>query len=172
MPTISEAYRKQNEQAHVAPGWGTTGHRFAGLINNLYLVTHSDSILDYGAGKQTLKRAILDINPKARVFCYDPCIPEISKSPGKHDLVTCTDVFEHVEPDHLDDFLDDIARVMRNTGFFTISTVPAIKKLPDGRNAHLIVEDYRWWLPKIWERFNITVYQNLGTEFSVIVDKI
>lgn len=61
---------------------------------------------------------------------------------------------------------------MRNTGFFTISTVPAIKKLPDGRNAHLIVEDYRWWLPKIWERFNITVYQNLGTEFSVIVDKI
>jgi len=31
----------------------------------------------------------------------------------------------------------------------------AVKVLPDGRNAQLIQEDFRFWLPKLWTRFDI-----------------
>jgi hypothetical protein len=36
---------------------------------------------------------------------------------------------------------------------------PALKTLPDGRNAHLIQEPVEWWLPKIMQRFDLHTFQ-------------
>jgi hypothetical protein len=55
-------------------------------------------------------------------------------------MVACIDVLEHIEPKLLENVLDDLQRVTREIGFFTVSTVLAEKTLADGRNAHLIVE--------------------------------
>ena len=72
-------------------------------------------------------------------------------------------MLENIEPDCLDDVLDDLQRVTRKNLFVEVSTQKAIHKLPDGRNAHLIVEPCRWWINQLWDRFElITITANLG----------
>jgi hypothetical protein len=47
---------------------------------------------------------------------------------------------------------------------------PALKTLPDGRNAHLIQEPVEWWLPKIMQRFDLQTFQMSSERgFYVIV---
>jgi hypothetical protein len=46
--------------------------------------------------------------------------------------------------------------------FITIHTGPAMKHLPDGRNAHLTQEPIEWWLPKLTDRFDIQTLQKVG----------
>lgn len=164
--TISESYRKLNEALHTSrPDYGASGARHAEMIAGLATVMKTESILDYGAGKQTLAQAL----PQFPVRSYDPCVPGIDALPEPADLVTCTDVLEHIEPEHLDAVLNDLKRVTRRLCYLTVATRPAKKTLPDGRNAHLIQQPYEWWLPRIWARFQIDQFQNVGRhEFIVI----
>jgi hypothetical protein len=80
---------------------------------------------------------------------YDPGIPADSALPAPADLVVCTDVLEHIEPEHLDAVLAHIFRLAQRAVFLQIALFPAKKTLPDGRNAHLIVQPANWWLDKI-----------------------
>ena len=166
MTLISDAYKEQNIEAHKEPAWGTTAHHYANLVRGLSNELHAESILDYGAGKQTLKGAC----PELPIQSYDPAISEISLPPEPCDLVCCIDVLEHIEPEYLDNVLDDLQRVTKKMGFFDISTVKAIKKLPDGRNAHLIIESEHFWLPKLLDRFGIGMVRNEGNALTVFVN--
>jgi len=105
-------------------------------------------ILDYGCGKGKL-----GIGKR-----YDPGIPDFSADPDPADLLVCTDVLEHIEPEYLDDVLNHMASKMKHAGYITIGCGPAAKKLPDGRNAHLIVKPPAWWLEKLAEYFIVTGY--------------
>jgi hypothetical protein len=67
----------------------------------------------------------------------------------------CIDVLEHIEPEYLDGVLTDLKRVTKKVGFFTIATREANKKLEDGRNTHLIVENKDWWKEKLLKYFDI-----------------
>jgi len=64
-------------------------------------------------------------------------------------MLISTDVLEHIEPFFLDDVLKDIHNLFQKNAFLIIATSPAKKFLPDGRNAHLIVETPGWWKEKI-----------------------
>jgi hypothetical protein len=44
--------------------------------------------------------------------------------------------------------------LFKNHAWFIIACYPAKKLLPDGRNAHLIIESPIWWLDKIKDVFN------------------
>lgn len=165
---ISDDYMQQQKQLHQNKGkneYGIMGHIYADGIVQLAMVTGSQaSILDYGCGKQTLKNAM----PQFRVDGYDPCIEGLDAEPEPHDLVVCTDVLEHIEPEYLDDVLDHIAELTRKAVFLSISTRLAKKTLPDGRNAHLIVQPYQWWMPKLWERFTIGTMQNIDNQTLIV----
>ncbi len=124
----------------------------------------SRDILDYGCGQRTLER---DLGFAIRN--YDPCISGLDAAPDPADLVVCTDVLEHIEPECLDEVLDDLQRLTRNAGFFVIATRPAEKTLPDGRNAHLIQEPLGWWMPKLTARFEVTQLKEMVGEFAVVV---
>jgi len=76
---ISPQYRKILEKAHEETSWATTGQMYASLTYKL--AQDCQSILDFGAGKQSLAKAINKIDPRKPVFGYDPAIPEISKLP-------------------------------------------------------------------------------------------
>jgi hypothetical protein len=102
-------------------------------------------VLDYGCGKGNL-----GIGRK-----YDPAIPEYAKDPDPADLVVCTDVLEHIEPECLEDVLKHIQSKCRKKAFFVISTRPAKKILPDGRNAHLIIQPSGWWVSTLSRYFSI-----------------
>lgn len=105
-------------------------------------------ILDYGCGKGKL-----GLGRK-----YDPAIPEFFADPEPADLLVSTDVLEHIEPDLLDNVLIHMKSKMKKQGFLTIGCSPAAKKLPDGRNAHLIVQSPDWWIEKLKEHFTILSY--------------
>lgn len=54
-------------------------------------------------------------------------------------------------------------------GLYTVCTVPALKELPDGRNAHLIVQNQDWWIPRFRQRFFLEAVQVVENDFLVIV---
>jgi hypothetical protein len=161
---ISQNYREQNTQLHkTRPDYGIGGCKHVAMIRELAQAMNTRDILDYGCGKRTLEDAL-----GFEISNYDPAFSEISAAPSPADLVVCTDVLEHIEPECLEAVLDDLARVTRKMIFMTIATRPAKKHLPDGRNAHLIQQDLRWWLPKLWDRFTLSSVHNLGGELLVV----
>ena len=89
---------------------------------------------------------------------YDPAFPEYGE-PRPADLVCCIDVLEHIEPAFVENVLDDLQRVTAGVGVFTVDTGPAMKILPDGRNAHLILKPVAWWLPKFLDRFELNRFE-------------
>jgi hypothetical protein len=162
---ISPEYAELNKKLHEdRPDYGVSGAKWASSVQQFAEMLQTRDILDYGCGKRSLQDALgFDIHN------YDPSVPGFSGQPAPADVVACTDVLEHIEPECLDDVLDDLRRVTKKLGFFTIATRPAKKFLADGRNAHLIQKDARWWLDKLWEKFHIQQFNDLGGELLVIV---
>jgi hypothetical protein len=157
MTLISESYRAMNADLHASsPKYGTSGHRWAPVVMQLAAQFKAYTVLDYGCGKSTLLKALPPLAERPiRFEQYDPCIPGLDEPPEPADLVVCTDVLEHIEPDCLEAVLDDLHRVTLKAVFLEIACRPAKKTLPDGRNAHLTQEPPDWWLPKLdarWQR--------------------
>jgi len=162
---ISESYRALNRQLHESTdAYGTSGSRWVDLVRTLSERVNASSILDYGCGKGRLRESLGEI-----VHEYDPAIPGKSDPPELADVVVCTDVLEHVEPECIEAVIDDLGRLTRRVALLTVNTAPANKILSDGRNAHLIVQPSRWWLPRIMERFELAQFDLLEVEFSVLV---
>jgi len=151
---ITEEYRKLNEQMHTEKkAYGTSGVKLAGYVKNVADKLGTTDILDYGCGKGTLAA-----NLPFDIHQYDPCVPEHARTPEPADIVICSDVLEHIEPDCLLDVLDDLYRVTKQSILLVIHHGPAKKHLPDGRNAHLIQEDEQFWLTLIMQRFVVRMF--------------
>lgn len=164
---ITEHYKQLNADLHKSnQSYGMSGGKWANQIAELSIALDTRDVLDYGCGKSTLA-----LNLPFQINQYDPAIAKYAKRPDPADIVVCTDVLEHIEPDCLDSVLDDLRRLMKKVGFFTVATRPARKTLGDGRNAHLIQENYRWWLPRLLDRFEIKNINVEEDEFIVFVMK-
>lgn len=156
---ITNQYLEQNRCLHKAGNFGISGYKWAPTVS--WIIHHHQikHVLDYGAGQQTLKNALKD-SFDTRIDCYDPAIPELSMAPASAELLTCTDVLEHIEPDNIENVLDHICSIATRYVFLVIPTGPAAKILPDGRNAHLIQRPVQWWLPKLIKRFDLISLNN------------
>lgn len=154
---ISDEYREQNRLLHEDPKkhYGVAGKAYVNIIKDLYIKHDCDSVLDYGCGKGQMR----DVLPRHNVQCYDPAIPEFSALPEPADLVLCLDVMEHIEPECLDEVLDHIRSLTQKACLMSVSVRKAKKTLPDGRNAHLIIEPVEWWLEKIISRFTLQGFE-------------
>jgi hypothetical protein len=143
---ITESYRQLNQQLHESnPAYGVSGQKYAQIVRALMDQLGTSDVLDYGAGKCTLQRAL-----GQPITNFDPCVPGLDTPPRRpFDIVACTDVLEHIEPDCVDAVLADLRRVTHKVCFMVIHTGPAKKFLADGRNAHLIQEGEDWWRPRI-----------------------
>jgi hypothetical protein len=169
---ISEEYRAMQRKLHEEPGYGVASLDYAPLLARVIQATGATELLDYGAGKGRLGEALRQhVKGPLRVHYYDPAIPAWSAPPAPCELVACIDVLEHIEPHLLDNVLADLQRVTLRQGFFTAHTQPAAKVLPDGRNAHLIQQPARWWLPKLMERFELFTFNLLPMGFCVVVER-
>jgi 2-polyprenyl-3-methyl-5-hydroxy-6-metoxy-1,4-benzoquinol methylase len=103
---------------------------------------------------------------------YDPAIAGKEASPAPADLVVCTDVLEHVEPELLDHVLDHLQGLARRLLFLVVATRSAKKTLEDGRNAHLIVEPDAWWRDTLERRLSIVHWRSLEGRFSVLLEPL
>lgn len=156
---ITDLYRSEQAELHGAhDDYGSASVALAPTVGRIVRVIRPRSVLDYGAGKQRLIRALPEL-PGYRA--YDPALAEIAAEPEPADLVVCLDVLEHIEPGLLPTVLDHIAGLARPHLLASVSTRPARRVLSDGRNAHLIQQPPEWWLPQIWPRLELTSFSLL-----------
>lgn len=167
---ISSAYRQEQQKLHENPDYGVASVSFAPIITQLINTLGVTEILDYGCGKARLAKSIKP-NHEVTVNLYDPGVIEYSATPDSAQMVCCIDVLEHIEPEHLDAVLDDLQRCVEFFGVFSIHTGPAIKTLSDGRNAHLIQQPAKWWLPKLLSRFDLMSFSLVPNGFFVVVKR-
>lgn len=165
---ISSGYRKLQTQLHTDPNYGVASIAAAPMVSRICNQYEIQELLDYGCGKSRLSQN-LDVDHDMRVQLYDPAIEEWAEDPEPSEMVACIDVLEHIEPDLLENVLDDLKRCTVRVGLFSVSTEPAMKTLADGRNAHLIVKPASWWLPKILERWDLHTFQKTPDGFFVLV---
>jgi 2-polyprenyl-3-methyl-5-hydroxy-6-metoxy-1,4-benzoquinol methylase len=165
---ISESYRGEQTALHNNHNYGVASVEFAPIVTKIINQMQIAEMLDYGAGKGRLAQSI-EPDHDISITHYDPAIPAWAETPDSHQFVTCIDVLEHIEPDLIDNVLDDLVRVTEIMGFFSIHTGPAVKVLSDGRNAHLIQEPSSWWLPKIMSRFELLSFTRTKNGFYVTV---
>ena len=168
---ISPEYRDLNADLHrTNQAYGISSSKWAATVKSLAKSLNALTVLDYGAGKCRLREGVEEFGELPfMLFEYDPAIERLRD--GKHpaDLVVCTDVLEHIEPACLTDVLNDLRALTLKAAFLTVATRPAKKVLADGRNAHLIQQSARWWLPSLMERWELVNFNNLGGEFAVVL---
>jgi hypothetical protein len=178
---ISEEYRQLNRNLHDSSEvYGISGQKYvehvSNLLHTLGFPEKVPTVLDYGCGKSTLRQSLGHVANGAITADgnwqdYDPCIPGKDMPPKPADLVVCTDVMEHIEPECLDAVLDDLRRLTKVLLFIIVATRSANKTLSDGRNAHLIIEPAKWWLAKFMERFELVLFQRTDMgEFFVLLE--
>jgi hypothetical protein len=157
---ITDKYKTLLRKFHAeCDEYGTSGHKYvkdvAMLAGQLAKTYKSLTVLDYGSGKRTLEKAMPRILG-VKIKNFDPGLESSNGFvPKPTDMVVCTDVLEHVEPECLENVLDELQRLTKKVIYISVALKPAQKELPDGRNAHLIVQPFDWWLPEIKKRFQL-----------------
>lgn len=150
---ITPTYLASQRWLHQRPkGYGGGGYNWAEQVAGLIKDHGCMSMLDYGCGQGKLAEALLK---KSDLLCdiheYDPAI-DGKTTIEKHktfDLVTCTDVLEHIEPDRLPVVIEHIFKLANKIVFLVIATRPSNKFFPDGRNVHLTIEPANWWRERL-----------------------
>jgi hypothetical protein len=165
---ISPDYKAQQEKLHENENYGVASVHYAPIVSEICNKLEVQHLLDYGAGKCRLFQSI-KVGHKMKLQAYEPAIEKLSTRPVPAEMVACIDVLEHIEPECLDNVLDDLAHLTEAVAFLTIHTGPAVKVLADGRNAHLTQQPMEWWLPKIWERFDIQTVQVTGEHAFYVI---
>lgn len=117
-------------------------------------------LIDYGSGKgyQYLEKRVHEAWGGLLPYCYDVGVIQLGKRPtGVFNGLICTDVMEHIDPDDVDEILNDAFSFLDVDGpafaYFHISTRPAGKTFDDGENVHLCVRPGQWWDRKL-DRFH------------------
>jgi hypothetical protein len=171
-PLITPSYAELNRKLHESRAdYGAGSEKWVPVAAKLAEGNNLGSILDYGAGKGDLERCLRKHwagAPVCEVISYDPAVPGMEfKKPC--DLVICTDVLEHVEPECVEAVLDDLRDMTLGMAFVTVSTMPAEKILEDGRNAHICLRDARWWTQQLWDRFEIIRFERVGGDIRYVM---
>ena len=144
---------------------------FAKILKEIINKNNIKNLLDYGSGKgeRYFKSSEFgnetypplekywNINPTL----YDPGVPHPKPVEGKFDIVISIDVLEHIEPTCISNVLDNINQLSSKYVWLRIDTLPARKRLPDGRNAHLIIEQPSYWLSLIDKHIQGKVVYNM-----------
>lgn len=162
------ALLKEKHYGKGRPKWGNTGHKFAADVRVLAKEVGAKTILDYGCGRGTLAKDPLV--RRFRFYGYDPAVVGKRTLPRAADVVTCIDVLEHVEPKCIDTVLGHIFALTRKACFASICMRIADNWLPDGRNAHLIIQPLDWWLARFdRHRWSAVEVQAADDEDCVLV---
>ncbi len=151
---ITDEYKKQLQELHRKKKFSNGLVKYPDVKNFIELYQPT-SLLDYGCSQGNLIKQLKIDFPNIDIDGFDPSVPEFEVIKKQlYDCIISNDVIEHIEPEVLDQTLKQMQELFKNYAWFIIACYPAKKLLPDGRNAHLIVESDEWWLNKIKNIFN------------------
>lgn len=174
--TITKEHRKRLLEVHQRdPNFGVIGHLWAERVVGYMRDADAETLLDYGAGRSGLCRAVAGIWqldwPAMVAREYEPAFGHLR--PATADFVTCIDVLEHVETDKLEEVLDDLKRVTGSAGLITVSLR---KGKPRNREVHPLADMPReFWMEKIASRFkhaaevDVLNLEKAASEIAVLV---
>jgi len=152
MTTISNYMQDQNEKFHIQKeDYGSFGHRWRLGISALIKKYNIKSIIDFGAGKKTLEKSI---GHEISIQSYDPAFDSLNPNLIPADLLVCTHVLEHVEPEYLQSTLDYLSSLTNKAFLLVMDNGVSGKILPDGTESNLIQKDMNWWESQINKSFN------------------
>lgn len=144
---LTPDYKKTLEAAHtINPSWGRGGLLWKDEVIRQARAAQAHHLIDYGCGKGAMVAALREDG--FAVQGYDPGNAEFMNVPKRGDFLYSLDVLEHIEPDCLESVLAHIAGLAPQA-FLVISMKAAKQILPDGRNAHLIIEGEAFWAEKL-----------------------
>lgn len=148
---ITEDYRHQNKLLHASDKtYGVGARKKVKLVTDLAEKYGTRDILDYGCGKKDLQNAL-----GYEIQNYDPCVEGCDMEPRPAKILVSLDVLEHVEPPLLDNVLEHMKGLMLEAGLLIIAPRLSSAVLPNGKNAHRIVEQKPWWIEKVKKYFTI-----------------
>jgi cyclopropane fatty-acyl-phospholipid synthase-like methyltransferase len=150
MELINDDYKRQLQEMHAThKKFSRSGGKKLKLIERFITQYTPTSVIDFGCSHGELLPLLVE-HYSIRAVGYDPGVVEFENIPTTAvDCLTSTDVLEHVEPEMIDDTLKIINTLFTKSAFLLIASYPAKKSLPDGRNAHLIIESFNWWKNKL-----------------------
>ena len=138
--TLGPMYRSMH-QSNCFPGttWKRNLDDFRAAVPNLA----RQIILDFGCGPNG---GVLECYPQA--IAYDPYVKKYERDPWRQpiDVVHSSDVLEHMPRAEIRQLCHNIQRSTATCAFLVISTRAALKRLPNGMNAHVTVKSPEWWI--------------------------
>lgn len=156
---VSNEYKKILEGIHAHEQWGIASGWHFRDVATIIDEYNPKSFLDYGAGAGSLRFNFNKLGMNIDLLEYDPGIPELQNNNLPREMVICIDVLEHVEPELIDNVIEDLHRCAQKLLFASIWHKPAKRILPDGRNAHLIIESPDWWKEKFDRYFDVSGFK-------------
>lgn len=160
--SLIDQYKEMHKDENLYAG--STINIHGASIRNLIQETNTKTILDYGCGKaiqyekeNAHNEYFFGILPSL----YDPAVTKYSElQEGEFNGVICTDVLEHIEEEDIDDIIKEIFSKANKFVYLGICTTPADSFLPDGRNSHVTLQSFNWWVDKVFPLSN----QNIITQ--------
>ena len=140
---LSDDYRKNLVGLHGNAKWGSSTdipQMALEAVANYEIKT----LLDFGSGKGKVSETFRQTFPELSVHSYEPAL-EGATLPDQTEMTFSKDVLEHVEPHMLEYVLYDLHQRTTKVQYHLIACHKAVHYLPDGRNAHLIIETPDWW---------------------------
>lgn len=163
---LLDLYRQMHGDADVAaaanpeepkPFCGRALVRHVPAIAALIGETGASTVLDYGSGKGRSYDPLSGADPEGpmrsrpewpgvAVRCYEPAHPPFAElGENRYDGVISTDMIENAAPFDVAWIIDEMFARARAFVYVSTASYPAVKVLPDGRNAHATVEPLHWW---------------------------
>ena len=157
------------KKEHHGSKWGSTGYRYSGAVVEKLISErpYLQTALDYGCGKGDLGKNFTELDWQE----YDPGIPGKQEKPkGIYDLVTCTDVMEHIEHEYLGEVIRELGQYTAKVLFVDIACYRTDKLFAEGpykgQDMHITTE-----APKFWKKLFV---QHVGLQLleSVEIEKL
>ena len=160
---ISDEYKRILTTIHTETKFGKR-RKLPDHLENFLEEIKPATLIDFGCGKGNLVFTLKKRHNRINVIGFDPGNPRFDRPLFPVDMIISTDVLEHIEPELLDQTLEEIKQNSRYI-YHLISCAPAKLILPDGRNAHLIQESPKWWKEK-FESLGYKILKEDYQEFS------
>lgn len=122
-------------------------------------------ILDYGAGLARPTQ-LLDLNHQVQYFPYDPAIDKFAKRPNPKELTLVINVLEYCELEYVDQIIEDIAQLTKQSVFIALNTRPLAGIPPT------IQKPNDWWICRIIKSLELSYLRQVGDGFVAIAEPL